>query len=146
MMDSSDRLQPPASRSPFRPLFAAIMAFGLVGSAVCCVAVTNAGSQAGTGTASVARPVWALLHSEIRNGDDLQDVQSILGTNMTITGADASQVAQHLSAHNAASPEVRDDDTFVVCEDLDADGNARVCFLQFRDGALINHDPDRYQD
>jgi len=91
-----------------------------------------------------AESLFATLHNEIRAGDSIQRVETLLGKRQI----SRSHERLLIMARNKAqlSPRkhpsgVRNDDEFVgFCY-----GNTAAIFLQFREGRLINFDPEGFE-
>ena len=94
-----------------------------------------------------AESFYAVLHSNVANGDTMARVQQLLGPGQTVDATEKVTVLRKMRVieravvgkhPDAYADGVHDDDTFL----LYPMGRAAFTYLQFRDGLLVNHVPE----
>ena len=88
--------------------------------------------------------LYAVMHDSVRRGDSVEKVQGLLGTGQNDEGRKALEATKRMAAKNPSGwPDgVRDDDRVIgyPCDE------STTLWLQFRNGRLINHDPDDFAE
>ena len=91
------------------------------------------------------KSLCAVLSQQVKSGDSMEHVQSLLGPGVILSGAERDLAAAHYLQLARGRPQVfRDgivgDDVF-----LGYNSDASALALQFRNGRLINFDPKRFE-
>jgi len=92
------------------------------------------------------RRIWQAMHRQVRNGDALSQVQTVLGPGSISSGVKASRLSRDILLQDTPGSEIRPGDAILTYKTTDAEGRECQYFLHFRDNVLINHDPQRYSN
>jgi hypothetical protein len=89
------------------------------------------------------KSLYALLHSRIKSGDSLQNVEELLGP-ATLATDNVEELRTEFRENSQTQPEhfpdgVHDEDTFAVYPLADD-----KVVLQLRNGFVVNHQPSQY--